>query len=236
MKSNSSKSIYISSKNRSSGTANSFTTLLRDPVDASGIRLLSLSLPNTFYNITSSNNTLTVTDTGGIASVTITAGFYDLTGLYAALKTALDGNATLNGTYTLSQSSVTYKTTISCTVNFNISTSTTLSQMLGYSGTTTTGASATSENIPNINIGSVYIATDVALNTYVDSQIRNVIAKATASETFGSYLSLPYEDPQYIQFKSPMTLSQIGLTLTDQDGTLLDTNGVEWSCIVELIA
>jgi hypothetical protein len=235
MKSNTSKTIYLSSKNRSTGSANSFITLLRDPVDASGIRLNSLSLPNVFYNITSSNNVLTVTDTGGTASVTITTGFYDLTGLYAALKTVLDSNGTLNGTYTLTQNTVSYKSVISCTVNYSISTSTALSRLLGFTSTTATGLTATSENIPNINIGTIYIATDIALNTYVDTNIRNVIAKATANETFGSYLELPYDDPQYIQFKSPLTLSQIGLTLTNEDGAQLDTNGVEWSCIIELM-
>jgi hypothetical protein len=98
---------------------------------------------------------VSVTDPGGTSTVTLAAGDYYLTkttGLLAAFKTALDANATLSGTYTVTLSDTdelaTGKVTIACNQTYSLTwSSTTLRDILGFTGnisavTTSTGASA----------------------------------------------------------------------------------------------
>lgn len=111
--------------------------------------------------------TLTVTDSGGTATVTIlTAGDYYLTSATALLSTigtALTANATLAGTYTLTldddSASSTGRVTIAASGGGNPSitwTSTTLRNLLGFTGNLSGAASYTSTNatkalfLPNV--------------------------------------------------------------------------------------
>jgi hypothetical protein len=233
-----SKYIYLNTSNRSSGSIVQPTWSLRDPLNnILSIRCAALNLPNTFYNISAalSTNTFTVTDTGGTVTITLSDGFYTATSLYAALKTALDADGTLNGTYTLSQSTTTFKTTISCNVNFSISTATNLSRLLGYSSTTATGLSAVSENIPNLTIGPIYLElVNMNLRTNFDTQVRNTLSIVFPDQDFGALLSLPVDDPSFVAFTQKQSIDRIQLQLVNEDGILLNNNGVDYSVVLEL--
>lgn len=73
------------------------------------------------FNLDSgTNNVLNVTDTGGSTTVTFTAGEYIASSLATEIKTILDADATLNGTYTVTYNKLDQEFTIACDEVFSL--------------------------------------------------------------------------------------------------------------------
>jgi hypothetical protein len=87
--------LHLDSRFRQNVTAPSGTPVYQlqgGPIRTSKIRLVSATIPHSWYTLTSENNTFVITLTGGSATtVTVAAGFiYTLTGLATAVQSAIN--------------------------------------------------------------------------------------------------------------------------------------------------
>jgi hypothetical protein len=121
---------YIDSRRRDYGTSTAFTISWNEDIALDNIGLLSVIMPNTFYNINDFNNTFSVTEGSNTVSVVVCNGVYNIASLLSTLATALGNNLTLTGTFTCTLDNITKKVVISSTVAFLINMDT-----KGFSGT-----------------------------------------------------------------------------------------------------
>jgi hypothetical protein len=87
--------LHLDSRFRQNTSAPSGTPVFQlqgGPIRTSKLRLVSATIPHSWYTLTSENNTFVITLTGGSATtVTVAAGFiYTLTGLATALQSAIN--------------------------------------------------------------------------------------------------------------------------------------------------
>jgi hypothetical protein len=142
--------LLIQSVDRISGTTNDFTMKIPPLMSVGQVSLLSASIPNTMYNITSLNNTIYWTWEGAL-SATLLAGAYSVTDLCLALATAMDAADSIE-TYTVSYAPSTMKISIICTAAFLLtctSTTTSIWYELGFDTDVDTGL-ATSHTADNM--------------------------------------------------------------------------------------
>jgi hypothetical protein len=112
--------IYIDSRRRDYGSSNAFTISWNEDIALDAIGLLSVIMPNTFYNINDFNNTLSVTEGSNTVSIVVSNGVYNIASLLSTLATTLTNNPTLTGTFTCTLDSITQKVVISSIVAFII--------------------------------------------------------------------------------------------------------------------
>jgi len=111
--------LLINSTDRISGNSSNFKIHLSHALHkVSKIKLLSVSLPNTIYNITTANNRLDFTD-GITYTITIPPGAYTVNSLIGSHQTLLNATpSALN--FTVSYSATTLKVTISANGSFQL--------------------------------------------------------------------------------------------------------------------
>jgi hypothetical protein len=233
--------LLIQSKDRIVGTPDNFSIKIPPIEDLKTVNLLSASIPNTLYNVTSTNNTI-YWNRGGALSATLAPGAYDSATLSAALKTAMD---TADGvqTYTITFSETTMKLTIACTAAFTLTctnNTTALWYILGWNTTANTG-SATSQTADN--------ALRLDFPAYLIITIREFsnTSMATTANFRGNYCISMRENSQYVEvfnvenaylndtiYTAMGTLSNIDVTVKLPDGTSAGLNGADWSCLLAL--
>lgn len=104
------------------------------------------------FKVTSWNNYLDVTDSGGTVAIAITTGEYNAEDLASTIQTALNDDATLNGTYTVTYSHITQKFRVQCdedtTVPWTTGTNATKSigTLLGYTADDAAGQDHIADN------------------------------------------------------------------------------------------
>ena len=104
----------INSKDRYSGTSGDFRLLnvmIRDNVK--GFKIEYITLPYTWYNVSTSNNSIVVNG----APVTISAGYYTISTLCTALQTAL---IVVDATFTCTFSTISGKVVIARSTAFTL--------------------------------------------------------------------------------------------------------------------
>lgn len=132
-------------------------------------------IPFAWYPIDSTNNSLTVTDGGGTSAVVLTQpSTWSGNGIATMLQTALNADATLSATYTVTYNASTAKFTIAANGNFTLKFATsnnTLYKILGFLNVDTyTGAATyTGDNVSYIS-GFPYI---IIKSRALTSQARN---------------------------------------------------------------
>lgn len=114
------KHLLIRSKDRNfGGSTSNFVVNLPDAIyNLEGISLLSVSLSNTIYNVTTLNNKIYYTDTSGSYVTTLVPGSYNILTLKNALQ--LQMSADSGNTYTVEYSSISMKLTFTCNLPFSI--------------------------------------------------------------------------------------------------------------------
>lgn len=225
--------LFIDSSQRTSGTSSSFDILLNQEVPMDSLKLQSVTIPNTFYNITSSNNSFTVTEGANTVSVSLTPGLYSINTLLTLLGTALTDNATLTGTYTCTLDSITQYVTISCTTNFTVISTGALARQLGFvNATAQAGTEVATELYDLSSLREVYIqVTNIPVSSLFNSGVRNIIGKVPlVGAQFGEIVYHSYDsEATMINFVSTELVDTIGISLVDSSGNLMDNLGIEWS-------
>ena len=201
---------------------------LNSPVIADvGLRILigltNLTVPNTIYNFTTSNNSITFTQ-GTTETVSVSVGNYSASTLTDSLNTAITA-AGLSITVTFSEENAVFTFTGAA---FTID-SATMFRQLGLK-----------DQLPTAS-GTTYTATQVcdfagATNLYVrirnvsmnnlDSRGKtsNIIASIVNNVNYGDYIF--YTPPEVLYFMiNEQQLSHIDIEITDQEGNIIDLNG-----------
>lgn len=210
------------------------------------LRLASVILPLSVYNVNSNNNHIDYTDTGS-KTVTITPGQYSISSLVTAVQTAM--NAAGSAVYTVTFNSITNKVTFaigSGSVSFQNGTganaATSLARVLGFLPNIDTvgAASVTPPNCVDMTAGlrncNIYIS-ELGSNMRLQSSGNNLA-------TFTVPITSPFGSIQYYserdwfqQFKQDVgQLSTLHITLYQPNSNVVfDLNGVDWSLTLEVI-
>lgn len=255
------KVIYVSSKNRTSGTTDDFT--IQDdgqrytnvPIS---IKAKSITIPFMWNNVTAANNSFVFTGAmTGLHSITIPVGNYNGATLATALATALNvatGGGNCSGGYSVVYDPTTAKYTISSvTENFSIdfTVANNMANILGFSSIVTPSAmSHTSTGVASILPDyDIWVCTDLVSG--IDNGISNwtgnppsseqmgVIACVPITSGFGSILhyEVPIEYPFYTIVNSEFTVTNPRSSrwfLRFPSGAPLSLNGNDWSMQVLL--
>ena len=237
--------LLIDSSNRTSISSSNtdFTLHFSKPINnVKKVKLLHATIPNTFYTVNSSNQSIDFKEGGGPELyATITNGMYDISNLLSAIKTAMDDAPGSDSTYTATYSSITGFITISATGNFSLifssngtNYSTSLATLLGFDKSDSTDAtSATGTKIPQISrpyhFDIVIAEFPNEISTSADNYLSFIIPVDVDS---GSVITWNDEFEQVINFGSPKNLSTLNIRL-QRNGSTIDLNGAEWIMLLE---
>jgi hypothetical protein len=115
----------------------------------------SIIIPNTFYNITSSNNTIYWTENKTDLSTTIPSGAYTITDLISAVETAMDSESSGYNTYTGAYSNSNFKITLTADNAFNFTfgtnTANSIGDVLGFTADSASATSNTGDSVADIS-------------------------------------------------------------------------------------
>lgn len=227
-----SKLIYLSSSQRDSGTSSNFSISWGTEIAIDAIKVVSVTMANTFYNLTTANNVFIGTEGINRVEVSVPVGLYNINSLLIALADALTANATLTGTYTATINPTTQLVTLTSTVAFII-VDTPLARQLGFVDTPT--SSATSHTATELydlsSIRQVYIqVSGIPVTSIFNNGFRNILATVPlVNAEFGQIIYQSYDsESNTITFTDTQYVDSLGFTLVDETGAPVDNGGVEW--------
>jgi hypothetical protein len=244
---NDSSIVVLNSKFRTadSNSSSNFTISIGQSVSIKQIVVKSVSMPNSFYNINSSNNVAFVNLIGlGTYVIIVPVGQYNLANFLIALQTLLTG---IDLGATVVQNPVTLKLdfTFSWPAQFSTQSNSPLSKVLG-TYTTNTGDPTAYPVIPATSF-SANALTDLSgvRNVYICSRVlgQGVNSILQSGDNLPMILNMPVTEPfgavVYFEsnetvltlksYKQTQNLQFIDLTLRGENSEVLDINGSEWS-------
>lgn len=197
----------------------------------------SIQIPFSFYVINSLNNVLKFNSNA--VSVTIEPGNYNTSSLAIELKTKIDA-AFGDSSTTVTFSTTTYKITIARSAPFVIDAAatvptSTLAPLIGFTVSSTSAMSATSNNVINLSgpnyiiVESAYLTKAVQHRTnYTSSIYNNALAIIPLLVSPGDTISLDDQLllPTRLNYKFDiLTTDIVDIVLKDDDGNILNLNG-----------
>lgn len=223
--------LLINSKDRIQGDSNQFSITLPAPYNnVRAIELLSAYIPNTVYNINSSNNTIIFNEGGSNLTATLTVGAYSIYDLITELETQLDAAGA--NTYTVTYNVKTFRLTITSTANYTIINSPLL-YTIGFEPKLVAGLSFTANYAVRLQIPKSYMIQIQELsNDFARSTASNVYANfIITSQINTSDIDYHFQKTHYNVFENSnlKTLTRLSISLFDDTGALLDLNGSDWS-------
>ena len=231
--------LLIQSKDRISGTASDFVIQVPPMTRVREVNLVSASVPNTIYNITT-NNTIYWDAGSGPLSATIAPGAYSVTALTAALTTAMisaDANE-----YSVSYNYTTMRITTECDVAISLICSNTTNaiwDVIGFLAVDrVSAASHTANKVLQLDfpaylmVGISELASARAVST--SGYRGNFVVPMTVNS---QYLELYNHKSSYdneSDYSAGVTLSRLSIRLRNPDGEEISLNGGEWSCLISI--
>lgn len=238
---------FISSYDKQQGqTDNNFSVRPHRYNDTKGIELKNMLIPYTFYNINSTNNTLTIFKAGDSQerNIILTPGNYNITDFLIELKTKLDASLGPPQTYICTYNNNTYKITITQNSSAFVifASPSTIKHIMGLGNTDT--VLAITHTMPNVfdlsytNIVKVFsraltkFDSKFSSSNISDSNILTVIPIHNSS--FGE--NIEYQFRTYYIDTHSMDEENIDITLKDKYGNLLggDTGLNNKTCYLKL--
>lgn len=237
--------VVINSKQRLNPTdlSSNFTWTFNDDINRiTEILIKSVQIPYSYYNVNATNNTLNI---NGVP-VVIPHGNYTVFSIMSVLENAIDG--VLGNNTTVSYSDITLKFTISSDINIQIFTDSNtvnspLSILLGFrqdsvSATTLIGDSVVYLGGTNyINIVSSFITRPIHNKTiYRDNDYKDVLVSVPVNSIAGGIITYTPEAPVKLSYKFKINNNAvIDFRLEDEDGNILNLNGLDWSMQLFLV-
>lgn len=211
------------------------------------VSLTSLELPYGFYNITTNNNKLVITNASTDASSTISIDSKNYSGTQLATEltskmAASSITSVIGFTITCSFSDTTNKFTFTSgntLNNYKIDTGTTLLKELGVRNQLPASSAAgilISPNVCNLSgTSSVYLrCNNLSINNR-DSRgnLSGILAKINVNANPSEFIFYNAFESIYYGI-SDRVVSFLDITLTDDDGNELILNGVDWSLTITM--
>jgi hypothetical protein len=224
--------VYIDSRDRFTGDNENFSVRLKNKIlNVGAVQVMGISIPITYYEITSANNTLVLNNT----SASVPVGNYTPTQLAAALEAAF---VAITVGWTFSYDANNYKMRIYYGgVDLKVFATSTMLNVLGI---TTTGVDVSeqfSDSVCNLHSQQYFHIHSNKLTSagYVLSQTtdsndnQNVMCQVPINENFGSILNYRPVD-EILNFESKSDFSELDFKLSFHDENLsVDLNSQPWS-------
>jgi hypothetical protein len=230
--------IKISSASRTSGTSSNFQLNLGTSKLDGKYKLKSAYIPNSAYNITSSNNTFYFTSGGTADTATIAVGYYNSGTLTSALQTAMDAvSSGFTVTYNTIQGTVTIANATAFVLNNSITTNS-LAPVLGFTATdTSSSTSVTSTGI--LNLSPI-----TSFNINISDQ-NGIILVNTNSSNATTFVIPIVQDTSFVCYYEPtdgfdqvvtfaQTMLHLNIAVTDDQSNVLPLLA-DWYIIIEKI-
>lgn len=237
--------INIDSRDRqiSDDANNSFSWVAPENYHANFVRVKSVRIPRSFYDVrTGVNDAIDFNEGGGELNGTLAAGIYDATSFAAAVKTALDAAGA--ATYTVAVSDDTGLMTITPNAGtFGLlwttgtNTATNASLMMGWrvSGGTQAADVAAAASVTSIYPVELNPDKEIFLRI---APLRRMMVQNNNFQQYstsipvnvGGYQDIFYEPASDETFPlNDKVISSLDISLRRRDGTVLDLNGRHWS-------
>jgi hypothetical protein len=232
-------SIFLNSKNRTSGSTSNFNArLIKGLKNVHRIQLRSVEVPISYYTVNSTNNTLKFSNQVPTEfTVTFSEGNYSAIELAAEIETKMK---VVSSNMTVVFNDNTLKFTFANNGNdFRLFDSvTTCQSLIGLENDTGTVTTYTSTKIVNISgPNHLYILSseltsgrDMAI---VDNDYREIAFRVPIKEVFGSINNYEPTSAQYLNYNTDHLLQQIDLKIVDEEFNEMNFNGLEWN--IELL-
>ena len=231
----------IHSSNSQSGTNNRPAYSLTVPVEnIKQIRLSSVALPVTYYNVNSSNNNFIFTEDADVfpEDLTLTPGNYTSTEFILELKTQMEAASNGGLIYTITLSLITLKLTISSTLGFSL-TSSSSSTITGF-GTSASNTTHTGTNVFNLSLSNTLLlrgdfgTKTKRVATVLDNDVyNNVLTSVPINENSGGIVHHQFNKSEF--FNVNFTAQDFEFYWTDEQNNVIDFNGGIWSIKVQYI-
>jgi hypothetical protein len=229
--------LSIKSNERTSGDINNFVVKINPTAHIEKIALESISIPFTWYNIDSNNNSIRFND-GTQRDVTIPVGVYSSSTIITAIKTAMDG-APSTLVFTVTYNNITKKITIAETggptnfdLQFNINNS--LGPLLGYGLNNFTGAATyTANNVFDVNQNnhsiSIYSRELTRYNsrTITSNHKMPMLRIPNNISLWGGIIEFENIKDYVWDYDPGKTLQEIDIRITDNNDNDIDFNGID---------
>lgn len=239
------QSLIINSKNRTSGNPNEFKIQIPPIEGLKKYSLLYANIPNTLYNIDSTNN-LIYFNRGGALVATLAFGAYNITDLIAEISTEMSAADAIQ-TYTATYDSLSFGLTITGTANFSLTLSNSLNAtwyICGFVAANATGintASALShaaDNCIRLDFPSELFLT---INEFGEANVASdagtrgtFLIPLTVNSSFDEIFTLYTRFNTDRTYSYSNTLTTLTIKLTKSNGELIDLNGSDWSFCLAL--
>ena len=187
--------------------------------------LKSVIIPNTSYNINTTNNTIFYDS----SSLTLPVGQYTLSTLITAIENAFSAINVL----TITQDALTQKLTFTFTSNIVLQSTSTMKYVIGFNDTMTSNTVHVMPNLPDLTgLKKVFIKSSALSNmtSMSDSSKKhyNIFSEVDITVPFGFVEHRVLSDlhsSDELTFSQPKNISTIDIKLYDQHLNNLDLNG-----------
>lgn len=192
------------------------------------IGLTNLTMPNTMYNVTSSSNNIVINDGTTDHSFDITVGNYTAEDLATEINTAISAYGGCNFE---SDNNV-----FEFTLGTNTIQSTTMLRQLGLRDQLPTGNDSgsskyTAKNVCDMGgVTNIYLRLRNLTMNNIDSRglSSNIISSIVNPTNYGGYIF--YQPPEVLYYLvAERAISHLDIEMTDQEGNLLELNGVDFN-------
>lgn len=232
--------VLIDTRDKSSGTsANCSIDLRSGKLDAGRYRVYSLILPFYDYHVSSTNNQVYYTDSGGAQVATIPEGYYSGTTLASALKTIMDAES--GPVYTVAYGESSKKLTFTPAsgnlhFTFGTNTSNSAARLLGFDASDGSAAASQTGDNPVQLRRAEYLRldlsgrTDINVITGKNRYFSTLIPIDTHESTVYLYgASVP---AQFVEIGED-NIDEMKIRLEYPDGTLVNLRGYDFSIVLE---
>lgn len=198
------------------------------------LSLQNANIPYSFYSITSVDNTLTWgLVAGSIFSYTVEPGNYTVTQLISVIQAAMGSS------YTITFNSITCKLLITHTTSNFIIYASSINHILGFSKTTNTTSSGNSllgRDCVNLNqIRALNIECNFPTYNVNVAQAYNQNILATIPVYVAPYSIITYQNPNNFRTNLYVNkLDQIQIRIIDNNGLLVNLNGITYQMTLQL--
>lgn len=219
----------------SGNTAESFRVQLTNPVSARSCHLVRARMPNSFYNITSSNNTIVFNEGIGDLTATLTPGAYTTSTLKTEIETRM--NAAGTQAYTWTYNGTTLLGTFSAAGAFILKwASSTAYSVLGFTASNTLSATShTSTSVVQLNTPRDILIDIKEFSTTLitsDNGSGNFVIPVDAASGSVSDYSAAMHGAQCVDFGREMVIGTLNINVLARDGTSIDLHGGHWSMVL----
>lgn len=237
--------LIINSKDRTntSQNTNNFTFNIQS-IEYKKIRLEYFYCPLTFYNITSSNNTIIINIGASTYNVSLPVGYYPIDYLLTQLTDLLNSE-TGETTFLVSKSLITGLISIYMISTFSITFNTELDDYLGFTSSQTLSGT---NSYTASNICRIYEPYYIKLNfnfgsdsyKYIDNQQENTtfiieIDENLSQSYWGSNLIYKNRtNEKELSFNSVQKLNNCRVSLSNYNNEALDILNSNWYCVLNL--